>query len=72
MRIWKILRCICCLGCNQKDEEEVLQLGGGDEPPGGQEPQETITRQRCQAKGGQKKDSPRKKIEAVKSVVNMC
>ena len=40
------------LGGHQEDEEEVLLLGGGHEPQGGQEPQETLPRQRHQTEGG--------------------
>jgi hypothetical protein len=40
-------------GGNKEDEAEVLLLGGGHEPQGGEEPQEALARQRRQAQGGQ-------------------
>ena len=40
-------------GCHQAYEAEVLLVGGGHEPQGGQEPQEALPRQCRQAQGGQ-------------------
>ena len=39
-------------GGHKADEAQVLFLGGGHEPEGGQEPQEAEPCQRCQAEGG--------------------
>ena len=39
-------------GCNQENEKEVLLLGGGHEPQGGQESQEALPCQCGEVEGG--------------------